>query len=79
MCHLFDILVCPVAEYANEIWGFMQAEKMERLHFENTNSRGALKTTPNLASYVVMFGRVLSLIKWKVSMVNLISECQLHC
>ena len=34
MCYLFDILVCPVAEYANEILGFMQAEKMERLHVE---------------------------------------------
>ena len=34
MCHLFDILVRPVVEYANEIWGVIQAEKMERLHVE---------------------------------------------
>jgi len=75
MCHLFDIIVRPVAEYGNDIWGVMQAEKMERYIMNSAKSRGALITTPNLACYDVMLGRVLSLIQWKVSMVNSISEC----
>ena len=32
MCHLFNILVHPVAEYGSAMWWFMQAEEMERVH-----------------------------------------------
>jgi len=34
MCHLFNILVCPVAEYGSVMCWFMQAEEMERVHCE---------------------------------------------
>jgi len=66
MCHLFNILVCPVAEYGSAMWWFMQAEEMARVHCEIY--RGVLKTSANLAC----------LIQRKVSMVKPISECRLH-
>jgi len=34
MCHLFNILVHPVAEYGSAMWWFTQAEEMERVHCE---------------------------------------------
>jgi len=34
MCHLFNILVCPIAECGSAMWWFMQAEEMERVHCE---------------------------------------------
>jgi len=46
MCHLFNILVCPVAEYDSAMWWFMQAEEMEKVHLDSANSPGVLKTTP---------------------------------
>jgi len=54
----------------------MQAEKWKDyiLNLNSANSRDALKTIP-LACYGVILGRVLSLIQWKISMVNPISEC----
>lgn len=32
MCHLFDSLVRPVPEYGGEIWGYVRAEEIERVH-----------------------------------------------
>ena len=32
LCHLFNSLVCPVTEYGSEVWGFNQAEDIERVH-----------------------------------------------
>ena len=29
---LFDSLVCPVAEYGCEIWGYVHAEELEVMH-----------------------------------------------
>jgi len=75
MSHLFDILVFPVAEYANEIWGFMQAEKMERFHVEFCKFTGFPDNISQPGMLWCYVGRVLSLIQWKVSMVNSVSEC----
>jgi len=34
MCHLFNILVCPVQNNGSAMWWLMQAEEMERVHSE---------------------------------------------
>jgi len=56
----------------------MQAEKMERLHFEFCKFMGCPENNSQPGMLWCYVGRVLSLIQWKVSMVNPISECWLH-
>ena len=70
MCHLFDCLVRPVAKYGSEIWGFTQAEEIEKVHRHFCKfSLGIPKTTSNLACYGEL-GRTPLVVKRKVTMVK---------
>ena len=52
LCHLFDTLVKPVAEYGSEIWGHAQAEELEIIHRKFCKfALGLPRTTTNLACY----------------------------
>ena len=52
LCHLFDSLVRPVADYGNEIWGHTQAEELELIHRRFCKfALGLPRTTTNLACY----------------------------
>ena len=50
LCHLFNSLVRPVADYGNEIWGHTQAEELELIHRRFCKfALGLPRTTTNLA------------------------------
>jgi len=52
LCHLFDSLVRPVADYGSEIWGHTQAEELELVHRKFCKFALGLPTTAsNLACY----------------------------
>jgi len=72
------LLSTQLQNMAMRFGGLCKLRKWKDYIMNSANSRGALITTPNLACYGVMLGRVLLLIQWKVSMVNSISECWLH-
>ena len=50
LCHLFDSLVRPVAEYGSEVWGYTHAEELEIIHRKFCKfTMGVPGTTSNLA------------------------------
>ena len=52
LCHLFDSLVRPVAEYGSEVWGHTHAEELEIIHRKFCKfTLGVPGTTSNLACY----------------------------
>ena len=55
LCHLFDSLVRPVADYGSEIWGNTQAEELELIHRKFCKFALGLPTT---ASYLACYGEL---------------------
>ena len=70
LCHLFDTLVKPVAEYGSEIWGHAHAEELEIIHRKFCKfALGLPRTTTNLACYGEL-GRYPLVIRRKVQMIK---------
>ena len=70
LCHFFDSLVRPVADYGNEIWGHTQAEELELIHRRFCKfALGLPRTTTNLACYGEL-GRYPLQIRWNVQIIK---------
>ena len=68
MCQLLTFLSAQLQNMAVWYGGTCKLRRWREYYFVNSiNSRGVLKTIPNLGCYGIMLGRAPSLIQWKVS------------
>ena len=52
LCHLFDSLIRPIANYGCEVWGYVKAEDLEVVHRRFCKfALGVPNTATNLAVY----------------------------